>query len=338
MTYNNDKIVRDESIDILRFIGISLIILVHCGAPNWLAQLRCFDVPLMFFVSGLAFSGRAITHLNYKDYVVKRAKRLLIPTWSFLFVFFIIYVGALWVYCKKLPPSIYFIESFTMTGGIGYVWIMRVFLLVALVVPFLIYINNSIQSNKLFVINIFLYLLGVEFLIRLNSYFIGVPILSRFVEEWFINTVSYSILFLLGLKMRFLDSKRCLNFTVIFMLMFVASMITYYYNNGLPIIISPIYKYPPHSYYILYGIFVCSSFWTIREYLKILNCKLIRFIGQNTVWIYLYHIPLVWLPIDLNWALRYVIVYAVSILFFMFQYAIYIKLKDKYGVVKYLVG
>lgn len=79
-------------------------------------------------------------------------------------------------------------------------------------------------------------------------------------------------------------------------------------------------------------------FWTIREYLKILNCKLIRFIGQNTVWIYLYHIPLVWLPIDLNWALRYVIVYAVSILFFMFQYAIYIKLKDKYGVVKYLVG
>lgn len=38
--------MREERIDILRFVGISLIILAHVGAPSWINQFRCFDVPL----------------------------------------------------------------------------------------------------------------------------------------------------------------------------------------------------------------------------------------------------------------------------------------------------
>lgn len=140
------QFVRDDSIDILRFIGISMIILVHCGAPGWLTQLRCFDVPLMFFVSGLACSGKEIS--NYPGYIFKRAKRLLVPTWGFLLVFFALLVGALLLLHKELPANNYFIESFAMTGGIGYVWIMRIFLLVAMVTPLLIRINSKVYNDN----------------------------------------------------------------------------------------------------------------------------------------------------------------------------------------------
>lgn len=137
--------VRDDSIDILRFIGLSMIILVHCNAPKWLGQIRCFDVPLMFFVSGLACSGKSID--NYTSYILKRAKRLLVPTWSFLTVFFLFLSGVLYFFHKGLPSIEYIVESFMMTGGVGYVWIMRLFLLVAMVTPILIRINSTIKSN-----------------------------------------------------------------------------------------------------------------------------------------------------------------------------------------------
>lgn len=56
---------RDISIDLLRFVGLSCIIFAHIDAPFVLNQLRCFDVPLMLFVSGLTCSGRSIP-----DYLV----------------------------------------------------------------------------------------------------------------------------------------------------------------------------------------------------------------------------------------------------------------------------
>lgn len=47
---------RDISIDILRFIGISFIILAHVNPPDTILNIRCFDVSLMLFVSGLTMS------------------------------------------------------------------------------------------------------------------------------------------------------------------------------------------------------------------------------------------------------------------------------------------
>lgn len=331
------QFVRDDSIDILRFIGISMIILVHCGAPGWLTQLRCFDVPLMFFVSGLACSGKEIS--NYPGYILKRAKRLLIPTWGFLLVFFALLVGALLLLHKELPANNYFIESFAMTGGIGYVWIMRIFLLVAMATPLLIRVNSKVHNDNALIICLLGILWGGELVIRLNPYYNAVPYLGRFINEWLIPVISYSILFLLGLRMRYSDQRRSVRITVWLAAIFGASLVVYYFSNGLPIKLSPNYKYPPHSYYILYGLMACSALWSVRGLLKkFLNCRLTRFIGRNTVWIYLYHIPLLSLPIHVNWVFRYAIVYSVSVLIFALQYAVYERLKDRFPIVKYLVG
>lgn len=38
-------VLRDPAVDLLRFIGISMIFLAHIGPPAALFQLRSFDVP-----------------------------------------------------------------------------------------------------------------------------------------------------------------------------------------------------------------------------------------------------------------------------------------------------
>ena len=58
---------RDFTIDMLRFVGVSLILLAHIVPPDGLFQLRSFDVPLMIFVSGLSYSGNASDGCSFRS-------------------------------------------------------------------------------------------------------------------------------------------------------------------------------------------------------------------------------------------------------------------------------
>ena len=49
--------MRDYSIDILRFIELSGIILVHIEPAAFWCQLRSFDVPQMVLLSGVSYYG-----------------------------------------------------------------------------------------------------------------------------------------------------------------------------------------------------------------------------------------------------------------------------------------
>ncbi len=42
---------RNVVVDLMRFLGIALIILAHVEPPNIIFQARTFDVPMMVFVS-----------------------------------------------------------------------------------------------------------------------------------------------------------------------------------------------------------------------------------------------------------------------------------------------
>ena len=126
---------RDLSIDALRFIGLALIILVHVNPPIWIAQFRAFDVPLMIFVSGLAIAEKQTT--SYMKYLWNRSKRLLLPVWLFL----LIYLSAFYCLQPLFLPEPYLngemvLRSFLLLDkSIGYVWIIRVFLLIMLLPP-----------------------------------------------------------------------------------------------------------------------------------------------------------------------------------------------------------
>ena len=80
--------MRDKKIDLLRFIGLMMIILAHTVPPKFLAQVRNFDVPLMVFVSAVTFS-KFQKKETYFSYLYKRLKRLVLPVWVFLTFYFI---------------------------------------------------------------------------------------------------------------------------------------------------------------------------------------------------------------------------------------------------------
>jgi fucose 4-O-acetylase-like acetyltransferase len=122
---------RDFRIDILRTIGVILIILAHSSPPNTLFQIRVFDVPLMAMLLGMSFilslKGKDFKE-NYGKYVFKRLKRLVFPTWIFLSIFFLLVFILSLIAKQSYPFSINkIILSYTLISGIGYVWIIRVF-------------------------------------------------------------------------------------------------------------------------------------------------------------------------------------------------------------------
>lgn len=328
--------MREERIDILRFVGISLIILAHVGAPSWINQIRCFDVPLMFFVSGLACSGKSIE--SYKNYAIKRAKRLLYPAWGFIMGYLIL-LTLLRVVLHKEPYSMdFYLESMIMTGGIGYVWIIRVFFLVALILPALLWIEKKLNTTPKTILTSLTILGGVILLYDLSSSWNSV-FLKRFLYEWVITLASYCLPFLLGLKLRYLEYKEVKSITSALGIIFAVSVVVYYFTNGLPIVFTPNYKYPPYSYYVLYGVFVCCLLWLLSKLLvRLLGNRFFLFIGQNTIWIYFYHIPLLLFTSNVPWIYRYVLVYTISVSLFSLQYRLYRCWKEKYPFMRYFIG
>ena len=79
---------RDHSIDIMRGIAMILVVMGHITYCNiWLkAWLYSFHIPLFFFISGTTFS---VDKYNWKSFVLKRIKSLLIPYFVFSFTNYI---------------------------------------------------------------------------------------------------------------------------------------------------------------------------------------------------------------------------------------------------------
>src|SRR5262245_60892763 len=117
--------VRDKQIDVLRFLGIALIILAHLDVPRWLYQLRNFDVPLIMLASGMALRQTGFKG-SYADYLWKRVKRLVFPSWLFLTGYFLV-LGVTGLPLERLTFD-HILESYLFLSGADFVWIIRVFL------------------------------------------------------------------------------------------------------------------------------------------------------------------------------------------------------------------
>ena len=81
---------RKLEIDILRCLGILLVISAHCAFKNALFfEIRTFDVVLLVFISILSFQESSRS--NYCNYVKKRFVKLILPIWLFLTAYFILF-------------------------------------------------------------------------------------------------------------------------------------------------------------------------------------------------------------------------------------------------------
>lgn len=303
---------RNSSIDMLRFIGLSLIILAHVYPPYIIFNLRCFDVPMMLFVSGLAYSNHKIDFS--RSFFIKRLLRLVVPVYMFLSGYFLL------AFALKYAVGIDFgirwqhiIGSYLLLDGIGYVWIIRIFLLIALLTPLLKILEQSVRSNILLLL--ILAIVSALVTVAIRKQF-GMD--NFFVSNYLYYAVGYSVPFVAGLRVCRLNGKQLILFTGLLCACAAIFCGLYIMGGGNALDINAL-KYPPQAWFLFYGVvmsLICYIVCCRTRFSRHIP-GLCRFVGMNTIWIYLYHIPLIQLTgmLSMSWWLRYIIVYfgAVSV-------------------------
>lgn len=321
---------RDLRIDLLRFLGLSLIFLAHVQAPYTLIQVRTFDVPMMLFISGLTMAGKEIDNIGF--YLWRRTKRLIIPVWLFLAV----YLTSFYFFQFKILPKQYLTfemiyRSFLLLDrSIGYVWIIRVFLLVMFITPLLLKILKKNQSNSFFCVLIGIFLF-VDYILIVFVNCLPDSFAKEFIDSTLVYLFAYSVPFLIGCKMKDLSTLNPI--TIFLMLLFSLLMIHNIMIHKNPFAFSELYKSPPHPYYIVYGSLVASSLWVANRYwVDLCKLKLPIFIGQNTIWLYLWHMPFaLFATVFMHvWYIKYLFVYSAALFVFSIQYTVVKKINLKF--------
>ncbi len=248
--------MRDEKLDVLRFIGLAMIILAHVNPSEWIFQLRNFDVPLMVMISGVAF-GLSYKGEVYSTYLRKRVKRLLFPAWLFLTAYFSS------MYFLSFPEPLPAIEkvrdSYLLLDGIGYVWIIRVFLLVALVAPFILAFNNKCISNLSYFSTLVAIYAGYEIVLYGLQSTLATPV-GVAIENTLLYVIPYAIIFSLGLRFSVQSSYTLIVPGLISGFIFVVMALVLFLRSE-SIVYTQAFKYPPQLYYLSYAVAVSFILW-----------------------------------------------------------------------------
>ncbi len=302
---------RDERIDLLRFIGLAMVILAHVYPPMWVAQLRNFDVPLMVLVSALSFSA-SVKQESYGQYVWARVKRLVFPVWLFLTLYFAVQWA--FAYPHVLPDADKILRSYTMIDGIGYVWVIRVFLLVALLAPFIYRFHQRTPENSQYFRVLVLWYLAYE--VAVNMILPEISGISRTIlRNTLFDAVPFALLFALGLRIPAMTKSEQLRFFTLFSAVFLLLAGWFFWQQG-SFQRTQSFKYPPQHYYLAYALMCAFLLWLLAEPVLrgLRRSRLIGFVlfaGSNSIWIYLWHIFFLQI-IELSWGPKYLLVFACS--------------------------
>lgn len=299
--------MRDERLDLLRFVGLAMIILAHVEPPGILFQARNFDVPLMVLASGMAF---AISNKGepYLAYMFKRFRRLVLPVWIFLTIYFVLGWG--WGIVDLDLQKIF--ESYVLWGGIGYVWVIRVFLVMAALAPFIAWMGSRCSST-------FWWLLTMAGVLALNECAYVLVIQSGvdgnaliLLRETLFLALPYAACFMLGLRLASLNQGQVLIVALVALAVFLG-VGGYLYQVKQSVVPTQAYKYPPRIYYISYAVFAALMVWWMSgRVLAMFGSTwagvFARFVAANSIWFYLWHIMFLQLPAP-NFAVRYILVF-----------------------------
>lgn len=303
---------RDTYIDFLRSLGLLLLVVAHTAAPKLIEALRTFDVPMMVFISALCYKP---LKGGYLTYAYKRFIRIYKPVFIFLTLIFLSSTICHFVFGKPEIRWSQIIGSYLLLNkpSIGYIWIMRVFLIMALVIPLLYNLGNRLSGIQVCFFTA-LIILTQHYIISLIN-LIQQESVKFILNEFIPYLVGYSAIAFPALRIRFLSSRQIF----IIWLILLLSILLFFYFEGIS---SPQhYKYPPQSLYILYGLFCSIGLWyakpVIMRLIPISN-RAIMYLSKNSMWIYLWHIIPVYLidyfsNIFTSWSLRYVFVLAMAL-------------------------
>lgn len=314
---DNNLSERISYLDFLKVIALIGIITAHVSPPASVFMLRNFDVVLMVSISAF-LGGKSYKRRNqsldenkrnplksYISYFISRFRRLVIPTWILITVYFVY---------QSLKGNFYSIKyytaSFLLTRyGMGYVWIVLIFLYVALMIP--IFCRYEKDKETVFSVVLILYL-AYEVLC-----FLGIGADSKLLNCTLFYIIPYGFIAFMGMNYsEFSDGTKKKTIFGSF-LVFFALLSAYRIKTG-TIQDVQIAKYPPRAYYLSYGLFVSYVLMFICEhhYSKIYENKFIRFISVHSLGIYLCHVMTLefykLLKLPGNWLLELVVIFVGS--------------------------
>lgn len=170
MKPKNKKIERIDYLDMVKGVGIILVVAGHSGyipdsALTWLAS---FHMPLFFIVSGILFALKRSHMEKWIDFIKKRACGIMIPYISFSIIYLLIYLH----YHTKYPETItndFLYDSVlqTLSGyGMSVLWFLPSLFLSEICFYGILrsfYSRIDRQKDKRPVIVLFLILVGIMF-------------------------------------------------------------------------------------------------------------------------------------------------------------------------------
>lgn len=304
---------RDTKIDLLRFIGVALVILCHVAPPQAIGALRSFDVPLLVMISGVSFA-MSYKELPYGKYVIKRFKRLVLPVWVFLALYIPAEDLMRFVLGKELIPTSQVLGSFALIEGISYIWIFRVYFLMALISPLLLKVSEKLGTARLLALLAViypLYELLTGFVMQQTS------LVFEAFELVVIYAIGYGFICAIGIVLRKLTRAQYIAVSAVCAALTVIMLCV----DGVSV--DSIVKFPPRTLYIAGGLLVSLLLWRLfdlRLFDGVKNSRIVRWVSENSMWLYLWHIAPVRIYcsgalgfLESSWVLRYVFVIGVAL-------------------------
>lgn len=277
----NIKKDRNINFDILKAIALLCIILAHVNPPDLIFQLRNFDVPLMIIISvWLSINSINKNDFNYRNYVTKRVKRLLIPTWIFLTIYFFIHfiIGDI-ISFKRI------LLSYSLISGIGYVWVIRIYVYIAIVTPFINRIYIKFKRHLYIIFSISFYIM-YEVIAKYFLQYKG--IVNTLATATVLDFMGYSFVAMIAIYLYYLNKKNIFYAISVFGGLFFLLAIRFNFAA------TQNFKYPVRLYYLAYAFFISLILYTIIDYssrkIILKNNKILSYFSKNSMWIYLWHI------------------------------------------------
>ena len=272
--------MRDNKIVNIRALAIIIVVLGHSiilYSTSWgfyqsvnkvifLDKVKniinLFQMPLFFSISGYLLYYQLNKNIEFKEFLIKKAKRLLIPFIIFG-IFWMIPIKLLVNYPNYENLKFYQIVLKLLTGNdTGHLWYLPTLFLIFLLVVFIK--KYFIKKSDILLI-IFLFII---------SYFSSKFEINNYVKQ----TLFYSFYFYLGTLINKYQ-KTNLNIFILIILMILNILLFKYFS------------YLRIFEYILSGLIIIL----IYKIMPIRSCNIVNLISENSYGIYLLHSPLIYL-------------------------------------------
>ena len=293
----NERIIY---LDYIKALGLFCVILAHVNAPGWLLQLRSFDVPLLVFVSGYLASKTTLSLSNIQ-YYKKRFFRLVVPSWIFLCVFFLI-VSLFYKSPKveEIVKGVFFQRDADM---VGMLWIIWVYFACALLIPLI----KQIKGSKYCFWGILLALIFYELLCCFTDLYE-----YRIIYMTIFTFIPWGIITYFGFYYDSFTRKTKTSLFITFGILFVLIAVAHYFVDN-RFVYTYEYKYPPHLYYFSYACLISVVIFELFRKLKLPNNRIINFVSSSSLWIYLWHILILYvvksfIENDAYWYIQYFLI------------------------------